>query len=94
VTDPVIIAEWEINSRGERARVTIEKFNRAWLINIRKWYAAGDGEMRPGRQGIALAIKHLPQLTEAMNAALAAANERELISEPGAAPAVASKTRP
>jgi hypothetical protein len=79
---PLVIAEWPINNRREKARVSIEHFNGAWLINVRKWYEADDGAMHPGKQGIALSIKHLPQLAEAITNALAAASERELIPAP------------
>jgi hypothetical protein len=79
-TDPnvVIVAEWPL-SRGDRAPVSIEKFNNAWLINLRKWYEADDGQLRPGRHGIALGIKHLPQLAEAITDALSLARERGIL---------------
>jgi hypothetical protein len=68
-----IIAEWAINRR-EHVRVSIEQFKGTWLINIRKWFEV-DGQMRPGKQGIALNIKHLPQLAEAMIRARLVATE-------------------
>jgi Transcriptional Coactivator p15 (PC4) len=76
---PIIVDEWTINNRREKVRVSIEQFNGAWLINVRKWYEADDGAMHPGKQGIALSIKHLPQLAEAITNALAVASKRELI---------------
>jgi hypothetical protein len=79
MTDNTIIAEWTVNNRREKVRVSIEQFNGTWLINVRKWFEADDGAMRPGKQGIALSIKHLPQLAEALAKALAVASERELI---------------
>jgi hypothetical protein len=80
MTDDATIAEWTINNRRERVRVSIEQFKGVDLINIRKWYESGDGSLRPGKVGIALHVKHLPQLTEAMTKALARASERKLIS--------------
>jgi hypothetical protein len=76
--DPTIIAEWPLNSR-EHLRVSIEKFNGFDLINIRKWFKAEDGELRPGRHGIAVQVKHLPHLAAALTKALALATERDLI---------------
>ena len=35
-------------------RVTVEKFHSKTLINIREFYSAGEGELKPGRKGIAL----------------------------------------
>jgi hypothetical protein len=76
--EPIIIAEWPINKR-EMARVSIEFYKgTTWLINLRKWFEADDGELRPGK-GIALGVKNLPQLTDAMEQALATARERGLI---------------
>jgi hypothetical protein len=92
VTDPIIIAEWAINRR-DRVRVSIEQFNGTWLVNIRKWFESDDGEIRPGKQGIALGIRHLPQLTEAVNTAVSAANERQLIPAPSASRTVVGKGR-
>jgi Transcriptional Coactivator p15 (PC4) len=77
--EPVIVAEWPINKRGETARVSIEFYKGTWLINVRKWFEAEDGEMRP-RKGLALSVRHLPQLTEAVAKALSIARERELIA--------------
>jgi hypothetical protein len=80
MTDAIIVAEWPVN-RGDHVRVSIEQFNGTWLINIRKWFEADDGAMRPAKQGIALSIKHLPQLAKATSQALSVAEERQLISE-------------
>ena len=59
-SDAGIIAEWPLK-RHERLRVSLELFNGVWLINSRKWFQAENGEWRPGKQGIALGVKHLPQ---------------------------------
>jgi hypothetical protein len=77
--EPVIVAEWPINKRGETARVSIEFYKGTCLINVRKWFEADDGEKRPGK-GLALSVRHLPQLTEAVAKALAIAHERGLIA--------------
>jgi hypothetical protein len=78
MTDAIIIAEWQVN-RGDRVRVSIEQFKGVDLINIRKWFEAEDGSLRPGKAGIALNVKHLPQLADAMVKALADARERGLV---------------
>jgi hypothetical protein len=75
----VIIAEWPLNRR-ERARISIEQFNGTWLINVRKWFEVDDGSMRPGKQGIALGLKHLPPLASGFANALTAARDRGLIA--------------
>ena len=79
MTDSIITAEWPLNKR-EHLRVPIENYNSYDLINIRKWFKAEDDAMRPGKQGIAVQVKHLPQLADAISKALATAIERGLIS--------------
>jgi Transcriptional Coactivator p15 (PC4) len=71
MTDGIIVAEWAINRR-ESVRVSVEQYKGVDLVNIRKWFKAEDGSLRPGKAGIALNVKHLPRLTEAMTMALSA----------------------
>jgi Transcriptional Coactivator p15 (PC4) len=56
-------------------RCSIEQFKGIPLISIRKWFEADDGALRPGKQGIALNIKHLPQLADALIKARSVATE-------------------
>jgi hypothetical protein len=77
--DSGIIDEWPLK-RHERLRVSVELFNGTWLINCRKWFEAENGEWRPGKQGVALGVKHLPRLAEAVTKALSIARERGLIA--------------
>jgi hypothetical protein len=76
--DHSIIAEWPVNKR-ERVRVSIEKFKGVDLINLRKWFLAdNDDTLRPGKGGIALNVKHLPKLVDAIVKALAVAMAQAL----------------
>lgn len=75
--EAIVIADWPIK-RGETARVSIENYKGTWLISLRKWFEAEDGQMRPGK-GMSLSVKHLPRVAEAMGIALATARERGLI---------------
>jgi len=77
--DTGIIAEWPINRR-ETALVSIEFYKGAWLVNLRKWFEAEDGELRPTKHGIALGVRHLPKLAQAINKGLSIARERGLIA--------------
>jgi Transcriptional Coactivator p15 (PC4) len=83
--DSEIVGEWPIG-RHEHLRVSVELFNGVWLVNCRKWFEAENGELRPGKQGIALGVKQLPRLVEAMGRALASARQRKLIDDPAAGP--------
>jgi hypothetical protein len=76
--DPILIAEWPLNNRGETVRVSIEIYKGTWLISLRKWFKIDEGQMRPGK-GLAVGAKNLPRLVAAMEQALATARERALI---------------
>ncbi|KAK4201646.1 transcriptional Coactivator p15-domain-containing protein [Triangularia verruculosa] len=61
-------AYWEL---GNNRRVGASKFKNATLVNLREYYTAPDGELRPGKKGISLSIdqykaflKAIPQLNE------------------------------
>ena len=90
MTDAIVIAEWQINRR-DRVRVSIEQFKGIDLINIRKWFEAEDGSLRPGKDGIALNVKHLPQLADAIVKALAETRERGLVLSDHPSDAAASR---
>lgn len=74
-----IIAEWPLTAR-EHLRVSIDKYKGYDLISVRKWwFQVEDRELRPGKDGIAVQVKYLPQLVEAVIKALEIARERGLI---------------
>lgn len=75
--EPILIAEWPL--RGEVARVMIRSFKGTWLIDLRKWFETGDGELRAGSKGISLGVKHLRRISAAMNEACEVARSRGLI---------------
>jgi hypothetical protein len=77
-SQPVIIAQWELNSR-ESLRVELHEYRGTQLIGIRKWFAGANGAMAPGKSGINLNLKHLPRLTAAINDALSKARACDLI---------------
>ena len=76
--ESILIAEWPL-SRGEIARVAIRSFKGTWLIDLRKWFDSGDGQLRAGPKGISLSVKHLPRISVAMNEALEVARSRGLL---------------
>ncbi len=78
--EPILIAEWPL-SRGEIARVAIRSFKGTWLIDLRKWFETGDGQLRAGPKGISLSVKHLRRMSAAMDEALAEGRKRGLISD-------------
>lgn len=54
---------------SEELRVSVDDFKGHRLVNLRVWYRTGDGEMRPGKQGLALRLELLPELRAALEKA-------------------------
>ena len=75
---PVIIAEWERNKR-EVIRVALDQYNGRYTVNVRVWHRDGD-QLKPGRTGLTLALKHLPKLASGLASALSRAKVLGLIS--------------
>jgi hypothetical protein len=73
-----VVASWPRNGR-ETIQVALDRYQGRAVIDLRTWFAAEDGSLRPTRTGITLAVHHLPQLAVALRAALTAARERGLI---------------
>ncbi|UWR10948.1 transcriptional coactivator p15/PC4 family protein [Sulfitobacter mediterraneus] len=58
------------NSR-EVIRVTREEFNGHDLVNIRVFFDAGGGVLKPGKQGVAFRAALLPELQAALGSMVA-----------------------
>lgn len=84
---PIVVAEWQRNSR-ERIRIALDQFNGRETIDVRTWWQDGDGNWRPGRSGITLAVQHLPALADGLADALCRARTLGLIE-----PATTAKDR-
>jgi Transcriptional Coactivator p15 (PC4) len=76
--EPILIAEWQL-SRGEVARIALRNFKGTWLIDFRRWYETGDGELRAGPKGISQSLKHLRRISAGMNEAIEVARSRGLL---------------
>lgn len=81
---PIIVAEWPRNSR-ELVRIALDRYNKCFTIDIRSWWRDPDGNWRPGRCGLTLAVKHLPALANGLVQALQRAQALYLI-EPTTSP--------
>lgn len=57
------------NSR-EEIRVALVQFNGHDLFNIRVWFKGEDGDMRPGKNGVAVKVALLPDFADAVSLAL------------------------
>lgn len=52
-----LVAEISKNSR-ETTRVERTNFQGTELVNIRVWFRADDGELRPSKKGLAIRLEH------------------------------------
>lgn len=66
-----ILAEFTKNTRGEVVRVRRFDFKGHDMVDVRQWYPAAGGELRPGK-GLALRTEQLPDLIAALGTAAAA----------------------
>ena len=73
----VTIAQWDRNAR-EVVRVDLHEFNGRAVVGCRVWYRDGD-EIKPGKTGLTLSVKHLPALADALGKALAHAIDLGLV---------------
>ena len=60
--------EFKKNNRGEVVRIVREDYRGTDLVNIRAWYRADNGEMRPSKTGITINGNQIDQLIEALQA--------------------------
>ena len=60
--------EFKKNDRGEMVRIVREDYKGTDLVNVRVWYRADNGEMRPSKTGINIKGNQIDQLIEALQA--------------------------
>jgi hypothetical protein len=63
------------NGRGE-VRAYVQEFKGRELAHVRYFMRDKDGRARPTKKGIAVDVRELPKLAEAVDALLAAAGDR------------------
>jgi hypothetical protein len=81
---PLALAEWPRNER-ETVRVRLDRYNGHVVVDCRCWWSDASGELKPGRGGLTLAVRHLPALADAVAAALTQAQVHGLlVPEPSA----------
>lgn len=52
----------------EEIRITLDDFKGLQLVNLRVWFDPGNGEYRPGKQGVAFRLDLLPEVLEVLGA--------------------------
>jgi hypothetical protein len=79
LAEPVTVAEWWKNRRGESIRLVLNEFEGRNIFDLRTWYTA-DGKLKPGK-GFAAEVRHLPRLAAEIARAEAKARELGLIAD-------------
>lgn len=78
---PIVISQWQKNSR-EILRVRLDAYKGQTVIDCRAWYGEPDN-LKAGRGGLTLSVKHLPALAAALETALKQAYTNGLLQEGG-----------
>jgi Transcriptional Coactivator p15 (PC4) len=81
LAEPITIAEWWKNRRGESVRLVLSQFQGRSIFDLRTWYTA-EGKLKPGK-GFAAEVRHLPRLAAAIAKAETKARELGLIEDEG-----------
>jgi Transcriptional Coactivator p15 (PC4) len=82
LAEPITVAEWWKNRRGESVRLTLNRYEGRDVVDLRTWYTGDDGKLKPGK-GFAAEVRHLPRLAAAFARAEAKARELGLIGDGG-----------
>lgn len=61
---------------NEEILVSLDNFQGHDLLNMRVWFRASDGEMRPGRKGLSVNVALIPELLGALAASRDVVNGR------------------
>jgi hypothetical protein len=81
LTEPIEVAKFWKNRKGEAIIVTLKNFEGRSIIDIRTHFTTKDGKLQPTSKGLALMALRLPELSKAINAALAKARTLGLIDD-------------
>jgi hypothetical protein len=83
--EPVEVAKFWKNRKGEAVIVTLKDFNGRSIVDIRTHFTTKDGKFQPTGKGLALLVLRLPELAAAVQKALKHARELGLLDDEGGA---------
>jgi hypothetical protein len=81
--EPVEIAKFWRNRKGEAVIVCLREYEGRVLIDCRVHFTNKEGKLQPTSKGLSLVVLRLPDLAKAVNAALAKAQELGLLDDGG-----------
>jgi hypothetical protein len=72
------------NRKGEAVAVEIKRLDgTAEILDIRQWFTATDGALRPTGRGVCMALRKLPDIKRSVDKALKAARDLGLLEHEG-----------
>jgi Transcriptional Coactivator p15 (PC4) len=74
---------WKNRKRNTAIVVSLSAYEETNIINVREHFVGSDGIMRPTTKGIAMSVRRLPELSNALRKALEKARELNLLPEDG-----------
>jgi hypothetical protein len=82
LAEPITIAEFWKNRRGESVRISLSTYKERNLIDVRTWATdPAEGKLKPTTKGIATEMRYLPKLVSALAKAESKARELHLIPD-------------
>src|SRR5689334_6976964 len=70
-------------NRKERVQVSLSEYRGFDMLTVRVWYLDDDQSWKPGKQGLALRVELLPQLTVLLHKAQPVAQDQHLLPSSG-----------
>ncbi len=84
LAEPIEVAKfWKTRRRDIAIVVTLSAYEGSNILNVREHFIASDGCMRPTTKGLAMGIRRLPELSNAIRKALERARALNLLPEDG-----------
>ena len=84
LAEPIEICKISKNRRRDKAIVvSLSAYEETNIVNVREYFVGADGIMRPTTKGIAMSVRRLPELSNALRKALETARALNLLPEDG-----------
>ena len=84
LAEPIEICKISKNRRRDKVIVvSLGAYEETNLVNVREHFVGADGIMRPTTKGIAMSVRRLPELSNALRKALETARALNLLPEDG-----------
>jgi hypothetical protein len=82
LAEPIEVAKWWKSRRRDIAIVvSLSAYEGNNLVNVREHFIGRDGCMRPTTKGLAMVVRRLPDLANAVNKAMKQAQEMGLLPD-------------